>query len=132
MIIVDSNVIIDILTKDDKWYEWSSSQLELLSASNELLINDIIYSEISIAFKKIEELEEVLSSSLFIIEPIPKEALFLSGKAFVKYKNLSGTKSSCLPDFFIGAQASVLQIPLLTRDGKRYRQYFPNLKLISP
>jgi hypothetical protein len=132
MILVDSNVIIDLLTEDCEWYEWSAMNLQSLGDQHQLIINDIIYSEISITFTKLEELEEVISSSFFQMEPIPKEALFLAGKAFMPYKHSSGTKNSCLPDFFIGAHASILQIPLLTRDTRRYKTYFPKLEIIAP
>lgn len=131
MILVDSNIILDILTEDPNWYDWSASTLETLAEDNKLIINDVIYSEISISFRYIEELEEVLADS-FIIQPIPKEALFLAGKIFVKYKNAGGLKQSTLPDFFIGAHASILGIPLLTRDKKGYKNNFPNLKIICP
>jgi predicted nucleic acid-binding protein len=131
MILVDSNIILDILTEDPNWYDWSASTLETLAEDNKLIINDVIYSEISISFRYIEELEEILADS-FIIQPIPKEALFLAGKIFVKYKNAGGLKQSTLPDFFIGAHASILGIPLLTRDKKGYKNNFPNLKIICP
>jgi predicted nucleic acid-binding protein len=131
MILVDSNIILDILTEDPNWYDWSASTLETLAEDNKLIINDVIYSEISISFRYIEELEEVLTNS-FIIQPIPKEALFLAGKVFIKYKNAGGVKQSTLPDFFIGAHASILDIPLLTRDKKGYKNNFPNLKIICP
>lgn len=132
MILVDSNVLLDVLTMDPNWYNWSASKLGSLSQFHELIINDIIYTEISIGFKKIEELEEVLSDDFFKIAPIPKEALFLAGKAFLNYKSNKGGKSSVLPDFFIGAHASILGIELLTRDISRYKTYFPRLRIISP
>lgn len=132
MILVDSNILLDILTIDPKWYDWSSSKLEALSQFHELIINDIIYTEVSIRFKRIEELEEVLSDDFFKIALIPKEALFLAGKAFLHYKSNKGEKGSVLPDFFIGAHASVLDIELLTRDVSRYKTYFPKLRIISP
>ena len=126
MILVDSNIILDILTEDLNWYDWSASTLETLAEDNKLIINDVIYSEISISFRYIEELEEVLTNN-FIIQPIPKEALFLAGKVFIKYKNAGGVKQST-----IGAHASILDIPLLTRDKKGYKNNFPNLKIICP
>lgn len=132
MILVDSNILLDIMTNDPKWYDWSASQLSTLTEFHELIINDIIYTEISIGFAKIEDLERIISNEFFKIMPIPKEALFLAGKAFLKYKTNKGNKNSVLPDFFIGAHASILDIPLLTRDISRYKTYFPKLKLISP
>jgi predicted nucleic acid-binding protein len=116
MILVDSNILLDISTIDPLWYEWSATKLSMLSESHELIINDIIYTEISIGFQSIEDLEEAFSGDFFKIMPIPKEALFLAGKAFLQYKSNNDNKNSVLPDLFIGAHASVLQIPLITRD----------------
>jgi predicted nucleic acid-binding protein len=132
MILVDSNVILDILTTDPKWYQWSANKLSYLSESHNLIINDIIYTEISIGFDKIEDLDDVISESFFKILPIPKSALFLAGKAFLNYKRKNGSKNLVLPDFFIGAHAAILKIPLLTRDISRYKKYFPTIELISP
>jgi hypothetical protein len=132
MILVDSNIILDILTQDPNWYKWSSDKLAKFSDTSELIINDIIYTEISIGFKKIEELEQVLSGGFFKVCPIPREALFLAGKVFLKYKSQSGTKTSALPDFFIGAHAAVENVPLLTRDIARYKTYFPSLTIVHP
>ncbi|WP_375326226.1 type II toxin-antitoxin system VapC family toxin [Candidatus Tisiphia endosymbiont of Nemotelus uliginosus] len=131
MILIDSNILLDIFTYDANWYSWSSTQLLNLSQFHELVINDYIYTEISVGFEKIEELEEVLDTNCKMV-PIPKEALFLAGKAFMHYKENNGKKNSVLPDFFIGAHASILNIPLLTRDIARYKTYFPQLHLISP
>jgi predicted nucleic acid-binding protein len=132
MILVDSNVILDILTTDPKWYQWSANKLSYLSESHNLIINDIIYTEISIGFDKIEDLDDVISESFFKILPIPKSALFLAGKAFLNYKRKNVSKNLVLPDFFIGAHAAILKIPLLTRDISRYKTYFPTIELISP
>lgn len=132
MILVDSNIILDILTFDPNWYEWSSNKIKLLSQSHELIINDIIYTEISIGFKKIEELEAVINKNFFKLTPMSKEILFLAGKAFQKYKLNGGVRNSILPDFFIGAHASIVKIYLLTRDVGRYKTYFPKINLITP
>ena len=132
MILVDSNVLLDILTIDPVWYSWSSSNLSLLAESHELIINDIIYTEVSIGFDRIEDLEQVFADDFFKIVPMPKEAPFLAGKAFMQYKANSGKKNLVLPDLFIGAHASVLGIPLITRDVGRYKTYFPKLQLITP
>ena len=132
MILVDSNILLDIVTIDPKWYNGSSSKLSTLAESHELIINDIIYTEVSIGFGRIEDLEAAFSGDFFKILPIPKEALFLAGKAFLQYKSNNGTKNSVLPDLFIGAHASVLGIPLITRDTGRYKTYFPKLQLITP
>jgi len=132
MILVDSNVLLDILTIDSNGYDWSASKLSSLAESRELIINDIIYTEISIGFERIEDLEETFSGDFFKIMPIPKEALFLAGKAFLQYKANNGSKNSVLPDLFIGAHAAVLGVPLLTRNISRYKTYFPKLQLITP
>ena len=131
-VLVDSNVILDVLTEDPTWFSWSSDRLAYQADTNRLIINPIIYAEISIRFATIEELEEVLDPLVFRKEPIPWEAAFLAGKVFLKYKRRGGSKTTPLPDFFIGAHALVAGIPLLTRDKKRYRRYFPNLHLIAP
>ncbi len=131
-ILVDSNVILDVFLDDPKWADWSENKLEEFSGRGLLFINSIIYSEISIGFKMIEDLESAVKSSGFQLIDIPKEALFLAGKAFEKYKRKKGAKNTPLPDFYIGAQAAVLGIDLLTRDKGRYSTYFPTVKLISP
>ena len=131
-VLVDSNVLLDIFTEDNNWYEWSSSMLEKLAEDHTLSINPIIYSEISIGFERIEELEVALPKQIFKRLNIPSEAAFLAGKIFVKYKKNGGKKHSTMPDFFIGAHAAVNDMLLLTRDKKRYVTYFPKLELISP
>ena len=130
--IVDSNIILDVFLNDSQWADWSESKLEEYSNHTSLFINSIIYSEISIAFQLIEDLESSISKAGFQILEIPKEALFLAGKAFLKYKRRKGAKTAPLPDFFIGAQAAVLHLDLLTRDISRYQSYFPTVKLIAP
>jgi predicted nucleic acid-binding protein len=131
-ILVDSNIILDVFLDDPDWADWSESRLEKFSAITKLFINPIVYSEVSIGFKRIEELESVLNRGGFQMLQIPKEALFLAGKAFLQYRKNRGTKRSPLPDFYIGAQAAVLEMDLITRDESRYRTYFPTVKLISP
>jgi predicted nucleic acid-binding protein len=131
-ILVDSNVILDVFLNDLKWADWSESKLDECSSQASLYINSIIYSEVSIGFKLIEDLESAISKAGFQLLEFPKEALFLAGKAFVKYKGRKGMKRSPLPDFYIGAQAAVLELGLLTRDVSRYRTYFPTVKLIAP
>lgn len=130
--LVDSNVILDILLDDPNWAEWSEKTLSQYGETYDLLINPIVYTELSIGFKRIEELEEAIAIADFQMMEIPKEALFLAGKAFLQYRRNKGTKSSPLPDFFIGAHAAVLQVDLITRDVARYRTYFPTVNLISP
>ena len=131
-VLVDSNVILDIFLDDIKWANWSESKLEEYSDRTSLYINSIIYSEISIGFKLIEDVESAIGKAGFQLLEIPKEALFLAGKAYVKYKKRKGVKSTPLPDFFIGARAAVLNLGLLTRDVSRYHSYFPTVKLIAP
>ena len=131
-LLVDSNVILDIFLDDPNWADWSESTLTKYSADNELYINSIVYTEVSIGFKKIEELESALNKSGFQMMEIPKEALFLAGKAFLKYRGSGGMKRSPLPDFYIGAQAAVLDMGLITRDVTRYHTYFPTVRLINP
>ena len=131
-VLVDSNVILDVATEDPQWVEWSAGQLETLAESHILVINPIIYSEVSVGFDRIEDLEEALPPELFRRESLPWEAAFLAGKCFLRYRRSRGKKRSPLPDFYIGAHASVLGIPLLTRDTTRYRSYFPRLTLIAP
>jgi predicted nucleic acid-binding protein len=131
-ILVDSNVILDIATEDKDWFRWSSETLSNCAETHTLVINPIIYAEVSIGFNRIEDVEMVLPISFFRRDSIPWEAVFLAGKCFVTYRRRGGKKSSTLPDFFIGAHASVAHIPLLTRDVSRYRTYFPKLKLVAP
>ena len=131
-IMIDSNVILDIVSQDREWFEWSCETVKSLAQGNVLVINAVIYSEVSIGYKNIEEVEDLFVPDYFIREPIPWEACFLAGKCFLNYRKKGGTKTSPLPDFFIGAHALVRGLRLLTRDTARYRTYFPRLQLISP
>jgi len=131
-ILVDSNVLLDVFLDDTKWADWSESKLEEYSENFPLYINSIIYTEISIGFQYIEVLEKTINECNLKMLRIPKEALFLTGKVFKKYRKQKGTKISPLPDFYIGAQAAVLDLPILTRDTSRYHSYFPTVELISP
>lgn len=131
-ILVDSNIILDIVTEDPNWFEWSSNKLTEYAEQTQLNINPIIYAEISICFQKIEELEAVLPLNVFHRLELPWEAAFLAGKCFAKYRQQGGTKRSPLPDFYIGAHAAIANMILLTRDVNRYRTYFPTLEIIDP
>ena len=131
-VLVDSNVLLDVLEEDPIWFEWSSTQLQKTADKGPLIINPIIYAEVSVGFHRIEDLEAVLSLDFFQRKHLPYEAAFLAGKCFIRYRKLGGTKRSPLPDFFIGAHAAVSGLTLLTRDTSRYRTYFPSLKLIFP
>lgn len=131
-VLVDSNVLLDLCTKDPQWYRWSSRMLDDWGGSNLLLINPIIYAEVSVHFASIEELDEAFPESVFVRAPLPWDAGFLAGKCFRSYRRRGGTRRSPLPDFYIGAHAAVKGLALLTRDAPRYRTYFPRLEIISP
>ncbi len=132
MILVDTNVLLDVVSEHPQWADWSQQQLEAAALRRRLVINSVIYAELSIGFRRIEEVEAVLERAQIEIKEIPREALFLAGKAFQRYKARGGTRTGVLPDFFIGAHAAVLGIPLLTRDARRYSDYFPKLELLAP
>ena len=132
MTLVDTNVLLDVVTDDPVWATWSLQQLEAAALRGTLVINPVVYSELSIGYERIEELEEVLAETGITVSPIPREALFLAGKAFRRYRAAGGTRTGVLPDFFIGAHAAVADLPLLSRDGRRYRTYFPAVRLIEP
>lgn len=131
-ILVDSNVILDVVTEDPKWYDWSAGQLEKLAESHTLVINPIIYSEVSTGFERIEDLDLALPPEFFRRDPLPWQAGFLAGKCFIKYRRSGGKRHSPLPNFYIGAHAAIQGIALLTRDTTRYKTYLPKLALISP
>ena len=131
-VLVDSNVILDIVTEDRHWFEWSSRELARLADDHALIINPIIYSEVSVGFARVEDLEAALPAEYFRREPLPWDAGFLAGKCFLRYRRAKGSRHAPLPDFYIGAHAAVRGIPLLTRDAARYKTYFPQLILISP
>ena len=131
-VMLDSNVLLDVLTEEPAWFEWSSRSIERCAEDHVLVINPIIYAEVSIGFDRIEDLDAALPESMVERRPIPLDAAFLAGKCFLKYRRLGGRKQSTLPDFFIGAHAAVQKMALLTRDASRYRTYFPRLRLICP
>ncbi len=131
-VLVDSNVLLDVLTEDRIWFEWSSRALEVAAESSVLVVNPIVYAEVSVRFETIEELEDALPESLFRREALPWEGAFLAGKCFLAYRRRGGAGRSPLPDFYIGAHAAVREHALLTRDAARYRTYFPTLELICP
>lgn len=129
---VDSNVLLDLMTEDARWFSWSAGSVERAADRSRLVINAVIYAEISVRYSRIEELEASLPRTLLDRESIPYEAAFLAGKVFMTYRRRGGTRRSPLPDFFIGAHAAVAGYELLTRDPARYRSYFPKLPLIAP
>jgi len=132
VVLVDSNVLLDVLTEDARWFGWSAEALETQADDAILAINPIIYAEVSIRFGRIEELEAAFPAGLFERAPLPWEAAFLAGKCFVHYRRQGGVRRSPLPDFYIGAHAAVRGWTLLTRDATRYRSYFPTLQLVAP
>ena len=131
-ILVDSCVLLDLFTNDLNWANWSENTLEKYSQTNTLYINSIVYTEVSIGFSKIEEVEAAIDALGIKVLELPREVLFLTGRVFLKYRKNKGTKTSPLPDFFIGTHASVAQFCLLTRDTARYKTYFPQVELIYP
>lgn len=130
--LVDSNVLLDVLTADRRWEAWSATALAAAFDEGSVAINPIIYAEVSVGFDRVEDLEEALPASHFVRDPLPYDAGFVAGKAFVAYRRRGGAKSTPLPDFYIGAHAAVAGYRLLTRDARRYRTYFPRLRLIAP
>lgn len=132
VILIDSCVVTDLADPKSSWFEWSASTLERLDRNNTMVINPIIYAECSVGFERIEEVEALFESLGFPIRSIPKEALFLAGKAFLQYKKRKGEKGNVLPDFFIGAHAAVSGYTLITRDRGRFSTYFPSVELIMP
>jgi len=132
VILVDTNVLLDVVLDDRGWSTWSLKALEAAQARDTLAVNAVIYAELSIAFARIEELEQVLTEAGLAVEPIPREALFLAGKAFITYRKRQGAKTNVPPDFFIGAHAAVTDSAILTRDVGRYRAYFPTVTLVTP
>jgi predicted nucleic acid-binding protein len=132
MMFLDANVILDIWDRDPAWFEWSTNQLRRQSILHELVINSIVYSEISVSFESTAGLDAKLEALQIAVLSIPRHAAFLAGKAYQQYRRRGGAKSNVLPDFFIGAHAAVLNCPLLTRDVRYYAAYFPAVSLIAP
>jgi predicted nucleic acid-binding protein len=131
-VLIDSCVLLDLFTNDPKWRHWSENTLEQYSRTNTLYINAIVYTEVSIGFNKIEETESAIGQIGAKVLEIPREALFLAGKIFLQYRRNRGTAPTVLPDFFIGAHATISSFALMTRDTEKYTTYYPNLRLISP
>ena len=131
-VFVDSCVLLDLFTNDVNWADWSESVLEKYSQTNSLYINSIVYTEVSIGFNNVEEVEQAITELGIKVLEMSREALFLTGKVFLKYRKNKGTKISPLPDFFIGAHASISRFELITRDSGKYKTYFPQVRLIHP
>ena len=132
MVLVDSNVLIDVMTQDAVWCDWSLAQLRASKAQDKLVINPMIYAEIAVAYESIAELDSFLKPTGIIVTPISNQTAFLASRAFMRYRKFKGSKTGVLPDFFIGAQAQAEGWTLLTRDATRYRRYFPTVALICP
>jgi predicted nucleic acid-binding protein len=130
--LVDSNVILDVVTNDAEWGDWSASMLSAAARDGQLVINPLIYAEVSFGYTRIEDLDEALPPGYFAREPLPWAAAFLAARAFVGYRRRRGSRRAPLPDFYIGAHAALAGYTLLTRDARRYRTYFPRLRLIAP
>ena len=132
MLLVDTNVLVDVLEDDPEWADWSISRLRAQAQIHELAINPVIYAQLSLTFASVETLDRAVRDLALEMLELPRPALFLAGKAFVKYRRAGGRKSNVLADFFIGAHAAVLGCGILTRDARRYRSYFPTVLLITP
>ena len=132
MLLVDTNVLVDVLADDPQWADWSIQQLRFQSKIHRLVINPSVYSELSLTFSTVEALDQTLAGLGMAMIELPRPALFLAGKAFVRYRRQGGTKSNVLGDFFIGAHAAVSGLTILTRDTQRYRSYFPSVALVAP
>jgi len=130
--LVDSNVLLDVLTDDPEWSTWSANALADAFDSGDVVINPVIYAEVSVGFDRIEDLDAALPAPQFAREALPYPAGFLAGKAFLAYRRRGGSRPTPLPDFYIGAHAAVARRRLLTRDARRYRTYFPRVDLIAP
>jgi predicted nucleic acid-binding protein len=130
--LIDTNVLVDVLSDDPNWRSWSEDRLEERSDEGPLLINEVVYAELSLSFASEEELDAAIREFNVVLERSPKSALFLAGHVFERYRRAGGTRTGVLPDLFIGAHAQVARLPILTRDIRRYRTYFPAVELISP
>jgi predicted nucleic acid-binding protein len=131
-VLVDSNVLLDVSTEDPVWGEWSANAIREIAEYAILIINPVVYAEISVRYTTIEALDAAVPASVYRREPLPWEACFLAGKCFAEYRRRGGIRQAPLPDFFIGAHAAVHHLGLLTRDPVRYRTYFPSVVLITP
>jgi predicted nucleic acid-binding protein len=132
MTLVDTNVLLDIATDDPAWADWSLHQLDAAAVRGPVVINAVVYAELSVGYVRIEELDAALADAGIALLDLPRAALFLAGKVFQRYRAQGGTRTGVLPDFFIGAHAAVARLALLTRDPRRYRTYFPSITLLTP
>ena len=132
MLLVDTNVLVDVLQNDPQWADWSIGQLRAQAQLHQLVINPVIYAELSLSFSTFEALDRVVATMELAMHEVPRPALFLAGKAYLQYRRRGGGKAQVLPDFFIGAHAAVEGWPLLTRDASRFRTCFPSLEVVAP
>jgi len=132
MLLVDTNVLVDVWQNDPQWAHWSVAQLRAQSQIHELVINSVIYAELSLNYESVELLDERIEDLELRLQQLPRPALFLAGKAFMRYRRAGGKRTNVLADFFIGAHAAVLRCGILTRDTTRYRSYFPSVQLVAP
>jgi len=130
--LVDSNVLLDVITGDEEWLDWSAAALARAADTSPLVINPIVYAEVAARFARIEDLEEALPREYYERRALPWDAAFLAGQCFVKYRRRGGSRRSPMPDFYIGAHAAIEGLTLLTRDARRYRSYFPTLRIVAP
>lgn len=130
--LVDTNVLLDIFTNDPTWADWSIGRLDAAAIKGPLVVNDVVYAELSVRFPTIEALESALDDAGVAMAAMPRAALFLAGKVFLRSRSAGGTRTGVPPDFFIGAHAAVSGLTLLSRDAQRYRAYFPTVDLIAP
>ncbi len=132
MTLVDSNVLLDVLTRTPDWWQWSLEQLEQAALKGSLVVNDVVYAEVSTRYPSVDTVDSILRDLGVDLVPTPRAALFLAGKAYLRYRTAGGVRTGVLSDFFIGAHAAAEHLPLLTRDVRRYRSYFPMVNLIAP
>ena|SRR5271155_1226270 len=132
MILIDTNVILDVIGRDPVWADWSRAQLNAAAATDEIAINDVVYAELSAGYQGYGDVDIFVARAGFALMRTPRPALFLAGKAFQRYRRAGGVRTGVLPDFFIGAHAIISDAKLLTRDPRRYRAYFPGITLITP
>ncbi len=132
MTLIDTNVLLDLVTNDAVWAGWSIQQLDAATFRGPIAVNDVVYAELSVRFAAIEDVDAMLEEAGIGLAPMPRSALFLAGKAFKRYRDSGGGRAGVLPDFFIGAHAAVMGFTLLSRDAQRYRTYFPGLALVTP
>jgi predicted nucleic acid-binding protein len=130
--LIDTNVLLDLITDDARWADWSIARLDAAAILGPLVINDVVYGELSVRFKIVETLDTFLDRANIALIATPRAALFLAGKVFQRYRAAGGTRTGVLPDFFIGAHSAVMGLTLLSRDAQRYRTYFPTIHLVTP